>query len=79
MSIDLAVVLDINRIQTAFISLGAMANDGAIPRAAAAALLSSTENAFEQQADPVTGEHWASWSDLILRGVRNIIMFLVLS
>ena len=63
MSIELAVVLDINRIQSAFISLGAMANDGAIPRAAAAALLSSTENAFEQQADPVTGEHWASWSD----------------
>ncbi|NGF05908.1 phage virion morphogenesis protein [Citrobacter freundii] len=63
MSIELAVVLDINRIQAAFISLGAMANDGAIPRAAAAALLSSTENAFEQQADPVTGEHWASWSD----------------
>lgn len=63
MSIELAVVLDINRIQAAFISLGAMANDGAIPRAAAAALLSSTESAFEQQADPVTGEHWASWSD----------------
>lgn len=79
MSIDLAVVLDINRIQTAFISLGAMANDGAIPRAAAAALLSSTENAFEQQADPVTGEHWASWSDPYLAWVRNIIMFLVLS
>lgn len=63
MSIDLAVILDIKRIQTAFISLGALANDGSIPRAAAAALLSSTENAFEQQADPVTAEHWAAWSD----------------
>lgn len=28
MSIDLAVVVDIRRIQTAFMSLGAMANDG---------------------------------------------------
>lgn len=75
MSIDLAVVLDINRIQTAFINLGAMANDGAIPRAAAAALLSSTENAFEQQADPVTGEHWASWSDpyLAWREIHNYV------
>ncbi|EAB1947888.1 phage virion morphogenesis protein [Salmonella enterica] len=63
MSIDLAVVVDIRRIQTAFMGLGAMANDGDIPRAAAAALLSSTEQAFEQESDPETGAHWAAWSD----------------
>ncbi|HCL4697378.1 TPA: phage virion morphogenesis protein [Salmonella enterica] len=63
MSIDLAVVLDIRRIQTAFKELGEMANDSDIPRVAAGALLSSTEQAFEKQADPVTGQHWAQWSD----------------
>ncbi|EMY3309419.1 phage virion morphogenesis protein [Salmonella enterica] len=63
MSIDLAVVLDIRRIQTAFKELGEMANDSDIPRVAAGALLSSTEQAFEKQANPVTGQHWAQWSD----------------
>ena len=63
MSIDLAVVLDVRRIQIAFKQLGDMADDGEIPRVAAGALLSSTEQAFEQQCDPVTGEHWADWSD----------------
>ncbi len=63
MSIDLAVVVDIRRLQTAFKSLGAMANDKAIPRVAAAALLSSSEQAFEKEQDPETGEHWADWSD----------------
>lgn len=48
MSIDLAVVLDIRRIQTAFKELGEMANDSDIPRVAAGALLSSTEQAFEK-------------------------------
>lgn len=63
MSIDLAVVVDIRRVQAAFTSLGAMANDREIPRVAAGALLSSTEQAFEQEADPMTGQHWSSWSD----------------
>ncbi len=63
MSIDLAVVVDVRRIHTAFARLGAMANDQHIPRVAAGALLSSTEQAFEKEADPVTGEHWARWSD----------------
>lgn len=63
MSIDLAVVIDVRRIQTAFASLGEIANDRTIPRIAAAALLSSTEQAFEKQTDPTTGEHWANWSD----------------
>lgn len=63
MSIDLAVVLDVRRIQSAFASLGAMANDGDIPRTAAGALLSSTGQSFEKQRDPVTEGHWADWSD----------------
>lgn len=63
MSIDLAVVVDVRRIQAAFSNLGEMANDRYIPRVAAGALLSSTEQAFEQEADPVTGNHWADWSD----------------
>lgn len=63
MSIDLAVVMDVRRIQTAFAELGEMANDRQIPRVAAGALLSSTEQAFEKQSDPVTGEHWSAWSD----------------
>ncbi|EJL3742575.1 phage virion morphogenesis protein, partial [Escherichia coli] len=34
-----------------------------IPRVMAAALLSSTEQAFERQADPDTGKGWEAWSD----------------
>ncbi|EAS1999542.1 phage virion morphogenesis protein [Salmonella enterica] len=63
MSIDLAVVMDVRRIQTAFAKLGEMANDRAIPRVAAGALLSSTEQAFEKEADPVSGSGWVAWSD----------------
>ena len=63
MPLDTSTVVDIRQIQLAFARLGTMATDKAIPRVAAAALLSSTEQAFESQKNPEDGQHWAEWSD----------------
>ncbi|EPW1927335.1 phage virion morphogenesis protein [Escherichia coli] len=63
MSIDMNSVVDVRHLQTALGELETVTRDRAIPRAIAAALLSSTEQAFERQADPDTGKGWKSWSD----------------
>lgn len=63
MGIDLESVVDVRRIQLALGDLESITNDRNIPRVMAAALLSSTEQAFERQADPDTGHSWESWSD----------------
>lgn len=63
-SMDLAVVIDVQRLKNAFRRLEALGTDGkTITRVVAAALQSSTEQAFEREADPVNGKHWADWSD----------------
>lgn len=63
MSLDMNVAVDVRRIQLALDELGTVTRDRAIPRVMAAALLSSTEQAFERQADPDTGKGWEAWSD----------------
>ncbi|WP_097427095.1 phage virion morphogenesis protein, partial [Escherichia coli] len=54
MSLDMNVAVDVRRIQLALDELGTVTRDRVIPRVMAAALLSSTEQAFERQADPDT-------------------------
>ncbi|MCV8054316.1 phage virion morphogenesis protein, partial [Escherichia coli] len=63
MSLDMNVAVDVRRIQLALDELGTVTRDRVIPRVMAAALLSSTEQAFERQADPDTGKGWEAWSD----------------
>ncbi|XIX49951.1 phage virion morphogenesis protein [Escherichia coli] len=54
------VAVDVRRIQLALDELGTVTRDRVIPRVMAAALLSSTEQAFERQANPDTGERLGS-------------------
>ncbi|PFF95385.1 phage virion morphogenesis protein [Escherichia albertii] len=63
MGLDMSVAVDVRRIQLALDELETVTHDRAIPRVMAAALLSSTEQAFERQANPDTGQSWESWSD----------------
>ncbi|WP_048797106.1 MULTISPECIES: phage virion morphogenesis protein [Serratia] len=64
--IDLAVVVDVRRLQRAFLNLQALDGDAGrkdITRVAAGCLLSSSERAFETQTDPETGQPWRALSD----------------
>ncbi|ELE5707274.1 phage virion morphogenesis protein [Salmonella enterica] len=63
MSLDMNVAVDVRRIRLALDDLATVTHDGYVPRVMAAALLSSSEQAFERQADPDTGQSWESWSD----------------
>lgn len=61
--LDLAVVVDVKRLQRVFLELQAMGDDGkGLTRSVAASLLSSSEMAFEQQKEP-DGDKWHEWSE----------------
>ncbi|EEA3739694.1 phage virion morphogenesis protein [Salmonella enterica] len=62
--LDLAVVVDVKRLQRVFLELQAMGDDGkGLTRSVAASLLSSSEMAFEQEKNPETGQRWADLTE----------------
>ncbi|EAP9213117.1 phage virion morphogenesis protein [Salmonella enterica] len=64
--VDVAVIIDQKAIQRALRRLARLTHgqEGkAISRQIAGSLVSASEQAFETQRDPQTGETWADWSD----------------
>lgn len=62
--VELTTIIDRKRLQSLFAELVRVGEDGkAITRVVAASLLSSSEQAFEQERDPSTGAAWSSLSD----------------